>query len=567
MIRPILGAAALALALLAAPPAAQAADVPFAGSWKVTVVENGQAVGFCIVKLEGTDAKPEAKLVAGLGRFGKAKVDDLKVEKDSVHFSLAGEGPALPIAAYPAKGDDKPKMLYASFQLGPQMLVGRLDRTEDTEIKPAEAAKPEEGFDKLGKLQSATDEDKVKGYKELLEKEAGKPVGLFAGLQLLQTQSRAKEPAAEADLKATAEAVNKAAEPYGHELQLQMAVNTANALMRADKGAAVAAEVARKAEKLLTDKDPPARTVAVLRALTAALHKAGKADDAKPFAERLAKLNKQLDEEFEKDAIPFKPEKFAGRKGKGDRVAVVELFTGAQCPPCVSADIAFDAALKSYAPTEVVFLQYHLHIPGPDPLTNADAEARAKYYGGQVRGTPTAFVDGKVTEGLGGFKQHGEERYKTLSKLINEAVETDPNAGLKLSATRKGDKIDIKADVSGLKKTGDKVRLRLVLVEEVAGYAGNNGQRLHHHVVRAFPGGVDGMPLEKESATQNVTVNLGEVRKTLGEYLTEKNKSFNGYWADDDLKQAFKELKVVALVQDDESKQILQAAQVAVPAE
>ena len=55
------------------------------------------------------------------------------------------------------------------------------------------------------------------------------------------------------------------------------------------------------------------------------------------------------------------------------RVVVVELFTGAECPPCVSADVAFDALLETYKPNEVVLLEYHLHIPGPDPLTNADS--------------------------------------------------------------------------------------------------------------------------------------------------------------------------------------------------
>ena len=40
--------------------------------------------------------------------------------------------------------------------------------------------------------------------------------------------------------------------------------------------------------------------------------------------------------------------------------------------------------------------------------------------------------------------------------------------------------------MADLKKTGEKVRLRFVLVEDVARYVGGNGQRLHHHVVRAL---------------------------------------------------------------------------------
>ena len=53
----------------------------------------------------------------------------------------------------------------------------------------------------------------------------------------------------------------------------------------------------------------------------------------------------------------------------------MELFTGAQCPPCVAADVAFDVLEKTYKPADLVLIQYHLHIPGPDPLTNAASEA------------------------------------------------------------------------------------------------------------------------------------------------------------------------------------------------
>ena len=44
---------------------------------------------------------------------------------------------------------------------------------------------------------------------------------------------------------------------------------------------------------------------------------------------------------------PFRPEPFKGRKDpKADGVVLMELFTGAQCMPCVSTDVAFDVALE-----------------------------------------------------------------------------------------------------------------------------------------------------------------------------------------------------------------------------
>src|SRR5262249_16651278 len=153
---------------------------------------------------------------------------------------------------------------------------------------------------------------------------------------------------------------------------------------------------------------------------------------------------------------------------------------------------AFDACLKTYAPKEVVFLQYHLHIPGADPLTNADSEARAKYYGDDVEGTPTMFLDGKVTEAMGGFATHAKARYDALRKLLDKELEKGAGAKVALKVSRTGDQVDVQATVDALKAPGDKVKLRLVLIEDVVRYPGTNGQRLHHHVVRDFPGGVKG---------------------------------------------------------------------------
>jgi hypothetical protein len=80
----------------------------------------------------------------------------------------------------------------------------------------------------------------------------------------------------------------------------------------------------------------------------------------------------------------------------------MELFTGTQCPSCVSADVAFDALLKTYKPADFIGFQYHLHIPGPDPLTNPDAMAQQKHYGSEIPGTPSTFFNGRSEGGGGG---------------------------------------------------------------------------------------------------------------------------------------------------------------------
>ncbi len=313
------------------------------------------------------------------------------------------------------------------------------------------------------------------------------------------------------------------------------------------------------------EKEPPARDrEAVLKALSRALKRNGKVDEARKIDADLVKVTQEVNEAFAKKAVPFKVEPFAGRKAKSDRVALVELFTGAQCPPCVAADVAFDALLKRYKPSDVVLLQYHLHVPRPDPLTNVDTVARSEYYEDDVGGCPTGFVNGDLTPSLGGTKAQAEDRYGKLTKQIERQLETRAQAEVKLRAERKGGKIELEAQVTDLTGASENLRLRFVLVEDVVGYYGKNRQRLHHHVVRAMPGGAEGQLVKGKSATLKASVDVEGLRKSIAEYLESFSDQTGGL--DEDRPLALKNLKVVAFVQDDTTREVLQAVQVEVPA-
>src|SRR5262245_31462852 len=258
---------------------------------------------------------------------------------------------------------------------------------------------------------------------------------------------------------------------------------------------------------------------------------------------------------------PFKSDTFEGRKGKSERAVLVELFTGAECPPCVAADVAFDALEKTYKPTDVVLLQYHLHVPGPDPLTNPDTVNRMKYYAKYVEGTPTMLFNGKPGAPGGGPLQAGRKKYAEYREVIEPMLEKDAGAKIELTATRKEKDISIKANVSDLAKVGENVRLKLFLVEDHVRYTGGNALRYHHGVVRAMPGGVKGFALPKKTAEQTVTVNLDDLRLKINDYLDDCAKN-EGEFPKPDRPLELKNLRVVALVQDDDTNDVLQAAQV-----
>lgn len=540
------------------------ADAPFAGTWEVTVFQGDESLTLCLLKIEEKGGKARAEVVSSFPGFKKGvTVEDFTAEGRALHFTLKTATTTWKIAAYAPEGDERPKKLLGSLGHNGQRQPLWMELTDKRELTEKNASHPTPGWKALSRLDEVeTPKEQEAGFEGILKKYPNTTVAFLAAQSLFQLKILNDAPASE--LRPAADQAIRLASTYGREMTLQATTQVARGLVRSGKEPRLGLSYARKAERELNENDPAASQVAVLKVLLKALQKTGKAkpEEQKGLEERLAKLEGQLDEEFTRRAVPFKVEPFGGRKAKSDRVAVVELFTGAYCPPCVGADIAFDAALKAYKPSDVILLQYHLHAPRPDPLTNAGSEARAEFYGAE--GTPSLFIDGKGVRNVGGGREDGKESFDALSKVVDENLETPAEAQVKLSVKRSGDRLDLEAEVSDLKKTGKDVRLRFVLIEDMVRFPGSNGQRLHHHVVRAFPGGEKGFALTGKSDKQTVRVEVGNVRKTLSDYLETANKKHP--FAADDRPLELKHLKVVALVQDDKSKEILQAAQADVPA-
>jgi hypothetical protein len=530
---------------------------PLAGNWKATVVTDGKEVAFVLLKIEDKDGKPAVSILAP-GLIKNAPLEDVAVEPGSVRFTLRVRGTSLRMAAYAPKGTEEPKKLLGSVRPPGDVEPLILERTTQTDFPERQSVKNSPGFDRLQRLRDADNDPRQEnGLRDLMEKHAGEPVALAAAEALVETAA-AKGVTAD-KLRPLADEYFKAAAVYGREMEMHAAFKAARGLHSEGKNAGLALEFARKAEKQLTDADPLEQRVAILKLLAQTLDKAGKADEARQVKGQIAKLDDQLDEEFEKRAIPFKPER-PGRQPRAKHVVLVELFTGAQCPPCVAADIAFDAVGKAYKTREVALLQYHLHIPGPDPLTNADSEARQNYYDRAIEGTPTLFLDGKPSDPLGGGPDGSKESYDTLRKALDEVLKKNGQASLTLNVQRTGDQVDLEAEVTDLTKSGDRVRLRFALVEEVVRYPGRNQQRLHHHVVRAFPGGVEGFALLETTVKKKVSFRISEVKKTLADYLDKSAK--RQPFLDDERPLNLKNLKAVAFIQDDKSKEVYQAIQV-----
>ena len=249
-------------------------------------------------------------------------------------------------------------------------------------------------------------------------------------------------------------------------------------------------------------------------------------------------------------------------RDSGNRVACFELFTGSHCLQCVAADLATLRLASVFPRSEVIVLRYHEHQFGPDPLANSENEDRFKYYLYEGASTPSLFLNGRILKGIEGIVVQTGQLTQALREWIQPIFEEETPVSLAVAAQRNGNTINIDTTVTGVPADLQTVRLRLALAETEVRYVAHNGIRYHGMVVRTMPGGVDGIEVENGSATFQGVVHIAELKERLNSDLDEVELA--GQIRFDERPQGLATLELVALVQNDDTREILQAAAVAV---
>lgn len=250
-------------------------------------------------------------------------------------------------------------------------------------------------------------------------------------------------------------------------------------------------------------------------------------------------------------ALPFHPEPFSAPSGWKGKAVLAELFTGSECPPCVGADLGFDALLETVPATHLVVLAYHLPIPRPDPMMNPTTKARQDYYG--VNSTPTAFFDGTLKMVGGGGRGLAETKYKEYRTAIERFLPEAPGVGLKVGAVLDGDKVRATFAIDKAAAGADAL---LVLVQGEEIHKGGNGLVSHKMVVR------DVLTVDPAGAREAV-FDLAASERATDAYLTEFERTYdrvpNFKWEIRRHIISRKGLKVALFVQDRATKKVLNA--------
>lgn len=253
----------------------------------------------------------------------------------------------------------------------------------------------------------------------------------------------------------------------------------------------------------------------------------------------------------------FVPQRTPAKIDPKATVSLIEMFTSCHCDPCIGPEVALDALRSSYSNQEVVILRYFEHNPFIDALGNESSARRMSYY--NLSETPSMTFNGHIVDrplSITVATGFGQILSGLRATVELESKNTTP-LSIRLSAERKGDEIQVKADVSGVQSLEHQPRLYLALVENEIFFPGKNRILIHDCVVRGFAGGVKGLTLPKGESSHLETISVKDLKQELTAHLTQ----FEDATRKLPLKPMdLKKLQVVAFIQPNFTKVVLQSA-------
>jgi thiol-disulfide isomerase/thioredoxin len=280
-----------------------------------------------------------------------------------------------------------------------------------------------------------------------------------------------------------------------------------------------------------------------------------------------AGLDEMLDAEYRKRfPEPLHLDAYKPSAKRSDRLVLAEVFTGSACPPCVGADLAFDAAMQRYSRPDLAVVMYHQHIPRPDPMTNSDTQARLKYY--EVHGVPTYFIDGGTVKFNGAGRDGAKMVWEHIQEPIEKDLDTPAEAKITVNASAGGSNVKVTASVESVKGESKGLKVHVLLIEKELTYSGENGIRFHPMVVRAMGGKDDDgfaldpaapAPIEQSWDLEKISASL---KTQLDDYEAKGHRGNSFKFMEKKYPIDRGNLAVVVFVQDSKTKHILQAAYV-----
>lgn len=232
--------------------------------------------------------------------------------------------------------------------------------------------------------------------------------------------------------------------------------------------------------------------------------------------------------------------------GKADspRKVLIEEATNTSCGPCAAQNPSFQQFIRNNF-DKVIPLIYHAWWPGGnDPMYLENTvmnETRIRYYGIDQQGVPKVRVNGKVAPKTGTWDDGAAGDITALTNELSTYANTTSPITMTVAEQRNGNQSSVSVTIQTAQSLVGK-KLRVAVVEYYISYPqppGSNGEREFWWVARNMLPDANGTTLN-QSAGSNQTYNFS--------YTIKSNWNAG-------------QIYVVAFIQDDQTKEVLQAAQ------
>jgi hypothetical protein len=228
------------------------------------------------------------------------------------------------------------------------------------------------------------------------------------------------------------------------------------------------------------------------------------------------------------------------------RMILVEEATNASCGPCASQNPGFIENIKSQMDNKnIIPVIYHAWWPGSDVMYSENPDqnrTRIQYYG--VSGVPSVRVNGESTLEANGYYAGAPGNDAEVNRLIDKYQGTSPLT-INVTQTMNGLTATIDVEVSSDDAISGK-KLHVACVEAYHYYenAGSNGEKEFEYVMRRMaPSSANG---------DDFSIGAGETKNF--QYEVQLTDEFHSEL-----------MYSVAFVQDNSSKEVLQAGSTEIP--
>lgn len=283
---------------------------------------------------------------------------------------------------------------------------------------------------------------------------------------------------------------------------------------------------------------------------------------------------------------PILPDPYPPTANRPRRRVLVMKATALHCAPCTAKDLSSIALQERYDPGTVVVLSLHFDLPfkpvvDQDVWTKTfkrDIKPDVGYLYATVDGQYPPYGDSLSFRASPGFRRGALRQYDQLREVVDARLQVPRSAYVSATAVRKGQIVDVAVTVDSLPATFRARRVQIVLVEDSIRGPGQEGIRIQRHVMRYVAGDKAagyGFSLDSNvPGTVTTQLNLSAISDSLRAVHEQDQKENGGfYW--DGYKNSktilpatytfqMNRLRIVAYVQDDETREVLDVVSVPV---